>query len=62
VTGFLRIVVVALAERGWKRALAEDRHLRAGLDIHDGLETLKPVVDAHGLDSVAAEKVAGLAD
>ena len=54
--------VVALAERGWKKALAEDRHLRAGLNIHDGQVTLKPVADAHGLAWVAAEKVVGLAD
>jgi alanine dehydrogenase len=54
--------VVALAERGWKRALAEDRHLRAGLNIHDGQVTLKPVADAHGLAWVAPEKVLGLAE
>ena len=54
--------VVALAERGWKTALAEGRHRRAGLDIDDGQVTLKPVADAHGLVWVAAKKVAGRAD
>jgi alanine dehydrogenase len=53
--------VFALAEHGWKRALAEDRHLRAGLNIDDGQVTLKPVADALGLPYVAAEQVLGLA-
>ena len=54
--------VVALAEHGWERALIEDRHLRAGLNIHDGQVTLKPVAETHGFPYVAAEKVLGLAD
>ena len=53
--------VLALAEHGWKKALAADPHLCAGLNIHDGQVTLKPVADAHGLEWVAAEKVVGLA-
>jgi alanine dehydrogenase len=52
--------VLAFAEHGWKKALAADPHLRAGLNIHDGQVTLKPVADAHGLAYVAAEKVVGL--
>ena len=28
--------VLALADKGWKRALTDDPHLRAGLNVHDG--------------------------
>ncbi len=53
--------VLAIADRGWKSALAEDAHLRAGLNIHGGQVTLRPVADAHGLRFVAPEKVLGIA-
>jgi alanine dehydrogenase len=52
--------VVALAERGWKQALIEDPYLRAGLNVHDGQVTLKPVAEAQGLVYVEAEKVLGI--
>jgi alanine dehydrogenase len=38
--------VVALAEKGWKRALAEDAHLRNGLNIAYGKVTCAPVAEA----------------
>jgi alanine dehydrogenase len=49
--------VLALADKGWKRALAEDIHLRAGLNVHAGQVTCKPVADAHGLPFTPAESV-----
>jgi len=44
--------VLALAEKGWKKALTDDPHLRNGLNVHDGLITCKPVAEAHGLKFV----------
>ena len=40
---------LALADKGWRQALKDDLHLRAGLNVHDGRITCKPVADAHGL-------------
>ena len=40
---------LALADKGWKQALKDDLHLRAGLNVHDGKIACKPVADAHGL-------------
>ncbi len=39
--------VLALADKGWRRALAEDPHLRQGLNVHDGKITHEAV--AHDL-------------
>ena len=50
---------LAIADKGWKRALKEDKHLREGLNVHDGKVTCEPVAAAHGLAYVAA---AGLLD
>ena len=41
--------VLALANKGWRRALAEDAHLRAGLEIVDGGLVSAPVAAAHDL-------------
>jgi alanine dehydrogenase len=38
--------VLALADKGLRRALGEDPHLRNGLNVHDGKVTCKPVADA----------------
>ena len=38
--------VLALADKGWKRALADDAHLRDGLNIAFGKVTCKPVAEA----------------
>jgi alanine dehydrogenase len=51
--------VIALAEKGWKRALAEDEHLRHGLNIWDGKVTCKPVADAQGYPYLPAEEALG---
>jgi alanine dehydrogenase len=40
--------VLSLAGKGWKRALADDPHLRNGLNIAFGSVTCKPVADALG--------------
>lgn len=37
---------LALADKGYRRALAEDRHLRRGLNVHGGLITCKEVAEA----------------
>lgn len=50
---------LALADKGWRKALADDVHLRAGLNVHDGKVTCQPVAEAHGLAYVAAEAVIG---
>jgi alanine dehydrogenase len=47
--------VVALAEKGWKRALAEDLHLRNGLNIAFGKVTCEPVAEALGYAYVPAD-------
>ena len=35
--------VMALADKGWQRALADDAHLRHGLNVHDGHVTYEAV-------------------
>ncbi len=47
--------VLALADKGWRAALADDPHLRAGLNICEGHITCEPVAAAHRLQYVAAE-------
>jgi alanine dehydrogenase len=42
----------ALAEKGWRRALEEDPHLRAGLNVHKGMVTCDGVAEALGYDFV----------
>lgn len=46
--------VLAIADKGWKRALAEDRHLLNGLNVWNGRITCEPVAAALGLPSVPA--------
>lgn len=41
---------LALADKGLERALAEDRALRRGLNVHRGRVTHRGVADAFGLD------------
>jgi alanine dehydrogenase len=38
--------ILALADKGWRRALNEDPHLRNGLNVHDGRITYRAVADA----------------
>jgi len=48
--------VLALADKGWRRALAEDAHLRDGLNVHDGHVTYRAVADALKLPYTDAEQ------
>lgn len=49
--------VLALADKGWRQAIHDDPHLRAGLSTHEGKLTSAPVGAALGLASVAPESV-----
>lgn len=51
---------LALANSGWKKALAQDAHLRNGLNVSEGQVTCEPVAQAHNLPYVPAEKAIGL--
>jgi alanine dehydrogenase len=48
--------VVALADKGWQRACADDHSLALGLNTHAGSLTNAPVAEAHGLASVSLEE------
>jgi alanine dehydrogenase len=48
---------VALANKGWKKALADDPHLRNGLNVHRGRITYRAVAEALKQPYVAAEDV-----
>jgi alanine dehydrogenase len=41
---------LALADKGWKKACADDAHLLAGLNVHNGRVTYKAVADDLGYD------------
>jgi alanine dehydrogenase len=47
---------VALAEKGWRKALAEDVHLRNGLNVHAGHITHAAVARDLGLEYLTAER------
>ncbi len=51
---------VALANKGYRQALADDPHLRAGLNVMDGKITYKAVAEAHNLDYTPPEEALGL--
>jgi len=46
---------LALADKGWRQALKDDPHLRAGLNVAAGAVTCRPVAEAHGLPFKEAE-------
>jgi alanine dehydrogenase len=50
---------VALADKGWQRALREDRSLALGLNTHAGRVTYAPVAEAHGMEHVSLEEALG---
>src|ERR1051325_3475975 len=37
---------LALADKGWRKAIADDPHLRNGLNVHEGKVTCRPVAEA----------------
>ena len=49
--------VLALANQGWQKAMALDRHLRNGLNVHDGKITHPAVAQALGLPHTPVETV-----
>ncbi len=51
--------VLALAGKGWRRALADDRNLMAGLNIHQGRITHRAVAESLGADYLPPEQAAG---
>jgi alanine dehydrogenase len=48
---------MAIANKGWKKALADDVHLKHGLNVALGSVTYKAVADDLGYAYVAADKV-----
>lgn len=48
-----------IAEHGWKKALQNDPHLLAGLNVWDGKVTYQAVAEGLGLEHVPAEKIFG---
>ncbi len=52
--------VLALANKGHRSALAENPHLKHGLNVAGGKVTYKAVAEAHGLDYVAPEEALGI--
>ena len=46
-----------IADLGWKEALRQDSHLRAGLNVAGGHVTCKPVAASQGYDWTDAEKL-----
>jgi alanine dehydrogenase len=48
--------VLELADEGARRALGEDAHVRAGLNVHEGMVTYRAVADALGLKYTPAEQ------
>jgi alanine dehydrogenase len=49
--------VLALAGKGWRRALADDVHLRQGLNVCQGKVTFEAVAQALGYDYMPAESL-----
>lgn len=49
--------VLALARKGWRKALLDDPCLRAGLNVHHGQITSAPVAEAHGMPWVSADQL-----
>lgn len=46
---------LAIANKGWRRALLEDKHLRAGLNVAKGKITCAPVAEAQKLSATSAD-------
>ena len=48
---------LALADKGWRKAIADDAHLRNGLNVHEGKVTCRPVAEALGLPFTSPETI-----
>ncbi|MBV2129762.1 alanine dehydrogenase [Arsukibacterium indicum] len=51
--------IIRLANKGYKQALTEDKHLLAGLNVYHGKVTNQSVAEALGFDYVAPEQAIG---
>lgn len=51
--------ILALADKGYHKALNDDIHLLNGLNVHMGHLTIKDVAEAQGLDYISAQKALG---
>ncbi|MBF8222654.1 alanine dehydrogenase [Halomonas sp. 328] len=51
--------VIALADKGWQQALADDPHFLPGLNVHQGQVTYAAVAEAFGLESVDPASLVG---
>ncbi|SIQ26480.1 L-alanine dehydrogenase [Paracoccus thiocyanatus] len=49
--------LLALADKGWRRALVDDAHLRAGLSTHEGQLTSPPVGEALGMAAITPDQL-----
>jgi len=49
--------VLAIADKGWNKALTDDPHLKNGLNVASGKVTCKPVADALGYEYIEPESV-----
>jgi alanine dehydrogenase len=47
--------VLAIADKGWRRALRDEPHLRNGLNVHDGQITHPVVAEALGCELLSPE-------
>jgi alanine dehydrogenase len=48
---------VEIANRGWKRAMKENREIKAGANVVKGKVTYKAVADVFGLDYVPIDRL-----
>lgn len=49
--------LLALAGKGWRQAITDDPHLRAGLSTHRGKLTSPPVGEALGIDAITPDQL-----
>lgn len=52
--------VVALAGKGYRQAMRDDRHLLAGLNVYSGEVTCRQVAESLGYPHKAAEELLGI--
>jgi len=48
---------LAIANKGWKRAVSDDAVLAKGVNVLHGKVTYKPVAEAHGLEYTDLESL-----
>lgn len=50
---------LSIADKGWRRAVAEDRALAMGVNVLDGHVTYEPVASAHGMEYTPLAELLG---